>query len=107
MGRSTLYVAGYSGFRIYEETLRIDFSEHFLGMRLNFFVSVVLCLIGLLWFTGVQREWHPLERVFPALRRARIRGEQRPSARADRASSGEAQSRGARRAIPAQDGTGH
>jgi prolipoprotein diacylglyceryl transferase len=98
-----LYVAGYSGFRIYEETLRIDFSEHILGLRLNFFVSLVLCLLGLLWFAGVQREWHPLERLFPALRRARVRGEERPSGRAGAVGPGSVESRGARQAIPAQD----
>ena len=35
-GLFALYVAGYSGFRIFEETLRIDYSNHILGMRLNF-----------------------------------------------------------------------
>ena len=34
-----LYVAGYSGFRIFEETLRIDYSNHILGMRLNFWIA--------------------------------------------------------------------
>ena len=43
-GVFALYVAGYSGFRIFEETLRIDYSEHILGLRLNFFVALVLCL---------------------------------------------------------------
>ena len=31
-----LYVTGYSAFRIFEETLQIHSSEHFLGLRLNF-----------------------------------------------------------------------
>ena len=39
-GLFALYVAGYSAFRIFEETLRIDSSEHFLGLRLNFFVAL-------------------------------------------------------------------
>ena len=52
-----LYVAGYSGFRIFEETQRIDYSNHFLGLRVNFFVAGVLCLLGLLWFVAVQRGW--------------------------------------------------
>jgi prolipoprotein diacylglyceryl transferase len=56
-GLFALYVAGYSGFRIFEETQRIDFSNHFLGLRVNFFVASVLCLLGLLWFVAVQRGW--------------------------------------------------
>ncbi|MGI8713265.1 MAG: prolipoprotein diacylglyceryl transferase [Solirubrobacteraceae bacterium] len=52
-----LYVAGYSGFRIFEETQRIDYSNYFLGLRVNFFVALVLCLIGLLWFAAAQRGW--------------------------------------------------
>ena len=56
-GVFALYVAGYSGFRIYEETLRIDYSNYVLGLRLNFFVALVLCLIGLTWFVAIQRGW--------------------------------------------------
>jgi prolipoprotein diacylglyceryl transferase len=53
-GVFALYVAGYSGFRIFEETLRIDPSHHVLGMRLNFFVATALCLAGLVWFARIQ-----------------------------------------------------
>ena len=53
-GIFALYVAAYSGFRIFEETLRIDYSEHILGLRLNFFVASLLCLAGLAWFAAVQ-----------------------------------------------------
>ena len=56
-GVFALYVAGYSGFRIFEETLRIDYSNHILGLRLNFFVALVLCLLGLAWFVAIQRGW--------------------------------------------------
>jgi prolipoprotein diacylglyceryl transferase len=49
-----LYVAGYSAFRIFEETLRIDYSQHILGMRLNFWVALIGTLGGLLWFARVQ-----------------------------------------------------
>jgi prolipoprotein diacylglyceryl transferase len=59
-GAFALYVAGYSGFRIFEETLRIDYSNYVLGLRLNFFVSLVLCLLGLLWFLAIQRGWRGL-----------------------------------------------
>ena len=57
-GVFALYVAGYSGFRIFEETLRIDYSVHILGLRLNFFVALVLCLLGLAWFVAIQTGWH-------------------------------------------------
>jgi prolipoprotein diacylglyceryl transferase len=56
-GLFALYVAGYSGFRIFEETLRIDFSDHILGLRLNFWVASILCLLGLTWFVAIQRGW--------------------------------------------------
>jgi prolipoprotein diacylglyceryl transferase len=56
-GLFALYVAGYSGFRIFEETLRIDYSVHILGMRLNFWIALLGCLAGLLWFTAIQRGW--------------------------------------------------
>ena len=46
-GLFALYVAGYSGFRMFEETLRIDYSNHFLGLRLNFYVAAILCIAGL------------------------------------------------------------
>jgi prolipoprotein diacylglyceryl transferase len=52
-----LYVAGYSGFRIFEETQRIDYSNYVLGLRLNFFVASILCLLGLLWFLALQKGW--------------------------------------------------
>ncbi len=56
-GLFALYVAGYSGFRIFEETQRIDYSNHIFGLRLNFFVASILCLIGLLWFVALQKGW--------------------------------------------------
>jgi prolipoprotein diacylglyceryl transferase len=56
-GVFALYVAGYSAFRIFEETLRIDYSNHVLGMRLNFWIALLLCLAGLAWFVAIQRGW--------------------------------------------------
>jgi prolipoprotein diacylglyceryl transferase len=50
-----LYVAGYSGFRIFEESVRVDSSEHFLGLRLNFFVAIFGTVAGLVWFYFCQR----------------------------------------------------
>jgi prolipoprotein diacylglyceryl transferase len=54
-GLFALYVAGYSAYRIFEETIRIDSSEHFLGLRLNFYVAAILALIGIAWFIRAQR----------------------------------------------------
>lgn len=54
-GLFALYVAGYSGFRIFEETLRVDPSHHLLGLRINFFVAVALFGFGLAWFARSQR----------------------------------------------------
>jgi prolipoprotein diacylglyceryl transferase len=55
-GLFALYVAGYSGYRIFEETIRIDSSAYFLGLRLNFFVAIVMTLVGLIWFAISQRK---------------------------------------------------
>jgi prolipoprotein diacylglyceryl transferase len=54
-GLFALYVAGYSAFRIFEETVRIDPAHHFLGLRLNLFVAVALTIAGLVWFMRSQR----------------------------------------------------
>jgi prolipoprotein diacylglyceryl transferase len=60
-GLFALYVAGYSGYRIFEESIRIDSSAYFLGLRLNFFIAIVMTLIGLAWFVLVQRHRPPAE----------------------------------------------
>jgi prolipoprotein diacylglyceryl transferase len=49
-----LYVAIYTAFRMYEETLRIDPSSHFLGMRLNFWVSLVCFVASVAFFVWWQ-----------------------------------------------------
>jgi prolipoprotein diacylglyceryl transferase len=49
-----LYVAWYCAFRTYEETLRIDPAHHVLGQRLNFWVSLLLCLGSLAFFVWWQ-----------------------------------------------------
>src|SRR5207302_5843087 len=56
-GVFALYVAGYSAFRIFEETLRIDYSNHILGMRLNFWIALVGFVAGITWFVAIQRDW--------------------------------------------------
>jgi prolipoprotein diacylglyceryl transferase len=54
-GLFALYVAGYSLGRIGEELLRVDPSHHVFGLRLNFFVASLLCVIGIAWFVRSQR----------------------------------------------------
>ena len=54
-GLFALYVAGYSGFRVFEESLRVDPSHHILGLRLNFYVASILCFAGIAWFICIQR----------------------------------------------------
>ena len=54
-GCSRCMSPGYSAYRIFEETIRIDSSEHFLGLRLNFYVATILMLIGIAWFIRAQR----------------------------------------------------
>ncbi|MBV9796255.1 MAG: prolipoprotein diacylglyceryl transferase [Actinobacteria bacterium] len=54
-GLFALYVTGYSAFRIFEESLRVDPSQHFLGLRLNMYVAIGLTLVGATWFYLIQR----------------------------------------------------
>ena len=58
-GLFALYVTGYSGFRIVEELLRVDPSQHVFGLRLNFFVALLLAVAGLVWFVVIQG-WRPV-----------------------------------------------
>jgi prolipoprotein diacylglyceryl transferase len=55
-GLFALYVAGYSAFRMFEESLRVDSSVHIFGLRLNFYVATILMLFGLAWFYRIQRK---------------------------------------------------
>ncbi|MBC3840240.1 hypothetical protein GXW82_08665 [Streptacidiphilus sp. 4-A2] len=43
------------GFRMFEESLRVDYSQHFLGLRLNFYIASVMTLAALVWFVLLQR----------------------------------------------------
>ena len=54
-GLFALYVFGYSAYRIFEESLRIDSSVYFLGLRLNTYIASALAVIGLVWFWRIQR----------------------------------------------------
>ena len=58
-GLFALYIAGYSAFRIFEESLRVDYSQHFLGLRLNTYVSTAMTIAGLAWFFCLQRRRTP------------------------------------------------
>jgi prolipoprotein diacylglyceryl transferase len=57
-GLFALYVTGYAGYRIFEETIRIDPSHYILGMRLNFFVAILVTIAGATWFAWTQG-WRP------------------------------------------------
>jgi prolipoprotein diacylglyceryl transferase len=54
-GLFALYVAGYSFARIGEELLRIDPAHRIFGLRLNFYVASILCVVGIVWFFRIQR----------------------------------------------------
>src|SRR5579864_4383829 len=54
-GLFALYVFGYSAYRIFEESLRIDSSVYILGLRLNLYIASVLALAGAVWFYRSQR----------------------------------------------------
>src|SRR5436305_1351570 len=45
-----LYVIWYTTFRTFEEILRIDPSNHFAGMRVNFWVSLGIWLVAVVFF---------------------------------------------------------
>jgi prolipoprotein diacylglyceryl transferase len=54
-GLFALYVTGYSAFRIFEESLRVDPAHYILGLRLNFYVACALTVAGAAWFVAIQR----------------------------------------------------
>jgi prolipoprotein diacylglyceryl transferase len=53
-GLFALYVFGYSAYRIFEESLRIDSSVHIFGLRLNTYIASLLAIIGAIWFYRTQ-----------------------------------------------------
>lgn len=61
-GLFALYVTGYSAFRIFEESLRVDPAHYIFGLRLNFYVAVALTLAGAAWFVAIQRKGRPSKR---------------------------------------------
>jgi prolipoprotein diacylglyceryl transferase len=54
-GLFALYVAGYSAFRIFEESVRIDSSVYIFGLRLNMYIAIIMTLAGAIWFVLAQR----------------------------------------------------
>jgi prolipoprotein diacylglyceryl transferase len=54
-GLFALYVAGYCGFRIVDELLRVDPAAHVLGLRWNLILAIAGTVIGLAWFVATQR----------------------------------------------------
>jgi prolipoprotein diacylglyceryl transferase len=58
-GLFALYVAGYSAYRIFEEQIRIDYSQYIFGMRLNFWVALLIALAALGWFVRIQTRREP------------------------------------------------
>ena len=49
-----LYVAWYTFGRTFEELLRVDPSHHFLGERINFWVSLLVFLAAAVCFVWLQ-----------------------------------------------------
>jgi prolipoprotein diacylglyceryl transferase len=54
-GLFALYVFGYSAYRIFEESMRIDSSVYILGLRLNMYIACILTVAGAAWFYRSQR----------------------------------------------------
>jgi len=62
-GLFALYVFGYSAYRIFEESLRIDSSVYIFGLRLNMYIASVLAVVGAVWFYRSQRRPAPVAPV--------------------------------------------
>jgi prolipoprotein diacylglyceryl transferase len=60
-----LYVAWYTTFRTFEEVLRIDPSNHFLHMRVNFWVSLGVWLLSVGFFVWWQFLREPSDKPVP------------------------------------------
>ncbi len=66
-GLFALYVFGYSAYRIFEESLRIDSSVYIFGLRLNMYIASVLAVVGAVWFYRSQRRPDPVAAAAPAV----------------------------------------
>ncbi len=54
-GLFALYIALYSFGRFWIELVRVDAANHILGLRVNTWVSGLMCIAGLVWFWLSQR----------------------------------------------------
>lgn len=73
-----LYVVWYTTFRTYEEVLRIDPSNYWLGQRVNFWVSLGVWILAAAFFVWWQF-LHDRERARPEPARPRRRARVRPA----------------------------
>jgi prolipoprotein diacylglyceryl transferase len=99
-GLFALYVTGYSAFRIFEESLRIDSSEHFLGLRLNMYIAIILTVAGAVWFWRSQRHG----RAEPATAGGGPAGEAEPQASAAEATGESSEEPESGQDVPAEVG---
>jgi prolipoprotein diacylglyceryl transferase len=76
-GLFALYVSWYTAFRTYEEVLRIDPSSHFLGQRLNFWVSLVIFILSTAFFIW----WQFLRRAADEPREPKPKKQKQPKPR--------------------------
>jgi prolipoprotein diacylglyceryl transferase len=67
-----LYVIWYTTFRTFEEVLRIDPSNYFLGMRVNFWVSIVVWIAAVAFFVWWQFIRVPSEPSSPGAKPRKI-----------------------------------
>lgn len=51
----TLYIIWYTVGRTWIEALRIDYAHQYLGMRINVWVSIIVCMLGIVAFVQVNR----------------------------------------------------
>ena len=79
-GLFALYIALYSFGRFWIELLRVDPANHILGLRVNTWVSGLVCVAGVVWFVLSQRAWRGRSRS--AARRRRRPGRRWPCRRA-------------------------
>ena len=96
-GLFALYVFGYSAYRIFEESLRIDSSVYLLGLRLNMYIACALTVVGAVWFYLSQRRPARVLVASPAPRPNR-EAAPRPPSQAPHRANRKAAPRAARRA---------
>jgi len=72
-----LYVAAYCAGRVWIEMLRIDTAEHFFGVRLNVFTSIVVGLLAVAYL--VLQRGRPREVITRGAEQAAAKGEGKPT----------------------------